>query len=257
MTPLSAVIITFNEERNIGRCLESLRGVADEIVVIDSHSTDQTRNICEKFEVRFLQNPFEDYASQKNFGNRQAIHRHILSLDADEALSGTLRDSIIAWKKSGSSDAARMNRLTSFCGQWIRHGGWYPDTKIRVFDKTCARWAGEKVHEFLEVDPAARVALLSGDLLHYSFYSIRQHLDTINKYSELKAGIMFAKGKRAGTVKLLLSPPVRFLRDYFFKKGFRDGFYGFVIAANSSYSVFLKYIKLRSLHRNKDTGALH
>lgn len=247
MTPLSAVIITYNEELNIARCIESLQGVADEIIVVDSYSTDKTEEICRSFGVHFVQNPFKDYATQKNFGNNLAENQFILSLDADEALSERLVESILNWKEKGGLQTMQMNRLTKYCGQWIKHCGWYPDSKFRLFDKTKARWAGEKVHEYLEIDPDATRGHLNGDLHHYSFYTIGQHLDTINKYSSLKAEIMLENDKNVNFLKVLFRPLVRFLRDYFLKQGFRDGFYGFVICSNSAYSVFLKYVKLWNL----------
>lgn len=244
MTAVSAVIITFNEEKNISRCLDSLSGIADEILVIDSYSKDKTAEICAEYGVKFIAHTFQDYASQKNYGNSLTSHDFILSLDADEALSEPLREAILKWKNTGSPDVMRVKRLTNYCGKWIKHCGWYPDAKYRLFDKKRARWAGERVHEYLEIDPDASKGELSGDLHHYSFYTIDQHLNTINKYSGLKAEIMFEKGKKPHIFKLIVNPAVRFLRDYFFKQGFRDGFYGFVISANSSYSVFLKYVKL-------------
>lgn len=204
MTPISAVIITFNEERNIAPCLESLAGVADEIIVVDSFSTDATAEICRSYNVNFVQHPFENYADQKNFGNSLAQHAFILSLDADEVLSDTLKESVLKWKKSGSNKAMQVYRLTNYCGKWIKHCGWYPDAKYRLFDKSKARWAGEKVHEFLDIDAEVPKGKLDGDLLHYSYHSIRQHIDTINKYSELKAEIMFENGKSVSLIKILI-----------------------------------------------------
>lgn len=244
---ISAVVITYNEERNIERCLNSLMGVADEIIVVDSFSTDRTGEICQKFGVNFVQHPFADFAAQKNFGNSLAEHAFILSLDADEALSETLRESILDWKKNSSIAVLQVNRITNYCGKWIKHGGWYPDAKYRLFDKSKARWAGEKVHEFLDIDSAATKGKLQGDLLHYSFYTIEQHLNTINKYSSLKAEINFEKGKKSSLFKILFAPAFKFLKIYVLKAAFRDGWRGFVIAKNSAYSDFLKHAKLRQM----------
>ena len=244
---ISAVIITYNEERNIERCLKSLEGVADEIIVVDSFSTDRTAEICQNFGVNFVEHPFADFATQKNFGNHLTSYDFILSLDADEALSEPLRKSILDWKKNSSSDVLRINRLTNFCGKWIYHSGWYPDAKYRLFNKSKARWAGEKVHEYLEIDNGAAKGNLEGDLLHYSFYTIDQHLNTINKYSTLKAEINFQKGKKSSLLKILFAPGFKFFKIFILKAGFRDGWRGFVIAKNSAYSDFLKHAKLRQM----------
>lgn len=251
MREISAVIITKNEERNIERCLISLKGVADEIIVVDSFSTDKTAEICKRLKVWFVENTFADYASQKNYGNSLTQFPYILSLDADEALSLELRKSIQKWKKQGGADVLKVNRLTNFCGDWVKHGGWYPDAKYRLFDKTKARWAGEKVHEYLEIDKDAKKGKLEGDLLHYSFYTIEQHLSTINKFSTLKAEINFEKGKKSNVFKTLAAPGFKFLKVYMLKGGFRDGWRGFVIAKNSAYSDFLKHSKLRQMEVEK------
>ncbi len=247
MNQISAVIITYNEERNIARCIDSLIGIADEIIVVDSFSTDKTSEICLRYDLNFVQHPFADFAAQKNFGNELARYPFILSLDADEALSDTLRESILIWKKSGSQDMLELNRLTNFCGKWIKHGGWYPDAKYRLFSKSKARWAGEKVHEFLQIDDTAHKGKLQGDLLHYSFYTIAQHLDTINKYSTLKAEVNFQKGKKASILKILFGPGFKFFKMYVLRGGFRDGWHGYVIAKNSAYADFLKHSKLFQL----------
>jgi|SRR5690554_2077830 len=251
MKEISAVIITKNEERNIERCIISLKGVADEIIVVDSYSTDKTVDICNRLGVTFVEHVFEDYASQKNYGNSLTKYPYILSLDADEALSLDLRKSIQQWKKDGEADVLKVNRLTNFCGDWVKHGGWYPDAKYRLFDKTKARWAGEKVHEYLEIDKNAIIGKLEGDLLHYSFYTIEQHLSTINKFSTLKAEISFDKGKKSNLFKTLAAPGFKFLKIYMLKGGFRDGWRGFVIAKNSAYSDFLKQTKLKQLEVEK------
>lgn len=251
MREISAVIITKNEERNIERCIISLKGVADEIIVVDSFSTDKTADICKRLKVKFVENIFKDYASQKNYGNSLTQFPYILSLDADEALSLELRKSIQQWKSGGGADVLKVNRLTNFCGDWIKHSGWYPDAKFRMFDKTKARWAGEKVHEYLDIDKNAKKGKLEGDLLHYSFYTIEQHLSTINKFSTLKAEINFDKGKKSSLLKTMVAPRFKFFKVYLLKGGFRDGWRGYVIAKNSAYSDFLKHAKLKQLEVEK------
>ena len=174
---LSAVIITFNEQRNIGRCLDSLAGVVDEVVVVDSFSTDDTEKICRAKGARFVQHAFEGHIEQKNWALAQAQYPHVLSLDADEALSETLRKSVLAAKSDGGHDGYSMNRLTNYCGQWIYHSGWYPDRKLRLFDRRKAGWGGTNPHDRVEMQAGSTVSHLSGDLLHYSYYSVGEHLE--------------------------------------------------------------------------------
>jgi glycosyltransferase involved in cell wall biosynthesis len=244
MNRISAVIITFNEEKNIGRCIDSLSGIADEIVVVDSMSTDKTSQICLEAGVSFHPMEWKGYSGQKNYGNELAKFDWILSIDADEQLSEELRTSILQWKKLEKPDFASFNRLTAFCGKWIRHSGWYPDTKTRIFDRRRAQWQGE-IHEQLVFEPAIEVMHLNGDLLHYSVDSLSQQIRVIDKYSELAAEKMFAEGRKVSYLRIIFSPAFKFIRDYFFKRGFLDGYHGFLIAANSSYSVFLKYARLK------------
>ncbi len=250
MVSISAVIITYNEERNIGRCVDSLRGIADEILVMDSFSTDRTKEICEARNVRFETHVFDGFAFQKNRANAMAKYDVILSLDADEALSDTLSASLLQAKKNFNAEGYSLNRLTNYCGRWIRHCGWYPDAKVRLFDRRKAQWAGGKVHEYLKMDMGSKKAHLEGDLLHYSFYTVEQHMDTINKFSTLKAEQAFADGKRPRLVSAIFGPPLKFLKMYVIKAGFLDGFQGLCIAANSAHAVFLKHAKLRILYKS-------
>ncbi len=243
---ISAVIIAKNEEKNIGRCLTSLAEVADEIIVVDSFSTDATESICRTHHVRFEQRVFDDYSSQKNYGNSLATYPYILSLDADEALSEELKASILSIKSQPTAEAYYCHRLTNYCGQWIRHCGWYPDTKLRFFDKTKAQWKG-KIHEKVHLS-TQNVKMLQGDLLHYSFESIAHHASKTNHFTEMAAQDLFAKGKKASLFKIIFGPAVEFLKVYILKRGFLDGFYGFVIAVMSSYYIFYKYAKLKDTH---------
>lgn len=252
MTPISAVIITFNEERNIARCVDSLIGVADEIVIVDSFSTDRTEEIAKQRELRFISHGFDGYIEQKNWALKQASHPYVLSLDADEALSDELKKAIIHAKNRGLKDGYRMNRLTNYCGHWIRHCGWYPDTKLRLFDTRKGAWGGRNPHDEYILKSDQKTELLSGDLLHYSFYTIDQHVDTVNKFSGIKARNMFENGRKVNVFQLLIYPGFRFFRDYVIKQGFRDGFYGYVVCKNSAHAVFLKLVKLRDLNRQAD-----
>lgn len=248
MIKISAVIITYNEERNIQRCLDSLIGVVDEIVVVDSFSTDQTPEICRKAKVKFVQNPFKGHIEQKNFAITQATYPHILSLDADEALTKELTKSILTAKSNFEADAYELNRLTNYCGKWIKHCGWYPDKKLRLWDSRKGHWGGENPHDKYIMQEGCKIKTLKGDLLHYSFYSIEQHVRQVNYFSEIAAKALFEKGKKTSIAYIMISPVVKFIRDYILKRGFMDGYYGLVICVISSYAKFLKYAKLRSLH---------
>ena len=254
---ISAVIITYNEARNIGRCLDSLQGIADEVVVVDSYSTDTTKAICLSHGIRFLEHPFDGYTEQKNFAAAQAKFPYVLSLDADEALSDELRQSILAIKQKAeiAADAYSMHRLTMYCGRWIRHSGWYPDTKVRLYEKSKGEWFGRKIHEYVRLKPDAQKVHLEGDILHYSFYTVDQHMATVNKFSTLKAELLFEKGKRSSLLQIFFSPVFKFFRDYIWKAGFLDGFQGLLIAINSAHGVFLKYAKLRIMHKHKNADS--
>jgi len=252
MTKLSAVIITLNEEKNIGRCIDSLKGVADEIIVVDSGSTDGTEDICREKEVRFEFNTWQGYIEQKNFANSLATHDYIFSIDADEALSEELRKSILEAKEQFDADAYEMNRLTNYCGKWIRHGGWYPDRKLRLFHRDKYQWGGERIHEqMVNKDANTRVSYLKGDLLHYSYYDIAQHISQANHFTNMTAALAVEKGKRAGMLKIILSPLIKFIRDYFIRLGFLDGYYGYVVCRISAQATFMKYAKIRQLRKDK------
>lgn len=247
MPQLSVVIITFNEELNIKRCLESVQEIADDIVVVDSFSKDKTEEICRQHNVRFIQRKWEGYSDTKNFANAQAKHDWILSLDADEALSEELKNSIIEIKKGQASGTYKFNRLTNYCGTWIKHCGWYPDTKVRIFDRRNAKWEG-KIHEQL-ITSGAPAILLKGDCLHYSYYTLDQHYKQSDKFSTLSAQSLFERGKQASLFQLWISPAVKFINDYIFKLGFLDGLAGYTICKISAYTTYLKYKKLRGLNK--------
>ena len=251
MVPLSAVIITYNEERNIRPCLESLKGVVDEVIVVDSFSTDRTEAICKELGATFISHAWPGYGAQKNYGNELASSQWILSIDADEVLSEPLKKAILAFRENPFADACSMNRLTSYCGNWIRHCGWYPDRKIRVFNKAKASWNLEKVHEELIFQPGVKTGHLEGDLLHYSYHTREDHLKQIENYSSLAARQYFEKGKKVGWLKLWVSGPVRFVRDYLLKLGFLDGYPGLLVCWYSARTTRLKYQKLRSLYQKQ------
>lgn len=248
MNKITAVIITLNEERNIRRCLESLVTVADEVVVVDSFSEDATPAICSEYDVRFFSLPWEGYVATKNKANNLASNDLILSIDADEALSPELAEAIQQLKETEvEGKAFSMNRRMNYCGQWIRHGGWYPDTKIRIFDRRSVCWTGQKVHETLSIPEGTRVEHLQGDLLHYSFYTREEHRRQMEKFATLSAQEMAEAGKRPGWLTACVHTGWRFLRDYVCKAGFLDGAKGFDISRDNAHGVWYKYTTARSL----------
>ncbi|PWL31491.1 MAG: glycosyltransferase family 2 protein [Fluviicola sp. XM-24bin1] len=246
---ISATIITLNEERNIGRCIESLVGVADEIIVLDSFSEDRTKEICEKAGVRFEQRKWEGYSASKNYLNSLAQYEYILSLDADEALDADLREALLACKNDDEPGIYSVNRITNYCGKWIKHGGWYPDVKIRLFPKAGSQWVGAHVHEELEYPAGLKERQLPGHLEHYSYYSFKEHRERADKYSALTAAKFYEQGKRVGAMKPYVSAIGRFIGMYFVKKGILDGRMGFKIAWISAQSNVFKYKELLRLQR--------
>lgn len=237
---ISAVIITHNEARNIGRCLASLKGVADEVVVLDGHSTDRTVEICREHGARVMGQDWLGYSATKNLGNEMASHPYILSMDADEALSPELKASVLAVKDS-LSGAYSLNRLAFYCDRPIRHGGWYPDVKIRLFPRERARWEGAFVHEELRVDAGVPVTHLEGDLLHYTYYSVAEHRERARRYADLAAVRLRGRGKAGLLVKAIFSPAWRFFQMYCLKLGVLEGWRGWRIAMIAAREVFWKY----------------
>jgi glycosyltransferase involved in cell wall biosynthesis len=243
MVKLSVVIITFNEERNIERCLESVRDIADEIVVVDSNSTDKTRDICEKYNVNFIEHDFEGYIRQKNYAITRAAFPHQLSLDADEALSDELKNEIIKTKNNWQFDGYQMNRLTNYCGKWIRHCGWYPDTKLRLYDSRKGNWQGIDPHDKFEMFPGSTIGFLQGDILHYSFYTISEHLLQGDKFSTIAARELVTLGRPVYLYRIILNPIAKFIRNYLLRLGFLDGYYGLCISIIAGRDTFQKYRK--------------
>lgn len=249
MPKFSVVIITFNEEKNIGRCIDSVKDIADDIVVVDSFSKDKTKEICLSKGVRFIEHAFEGHIQQKNWAITQAKYPHVLSLDADEALDETLKKSIAEAKNNWTHDGYYMNRLTNYCGSWVHHCGWYPDTKLRLWDSTKGAWTGTNPHDRYELfDGDKNTKHIKGDILHYSYYTIEDHYKQVNYFTDILAKAQHAEGKKAPFFVLILSPVVKFIRDYFIKLGILDGQAGFTISRISAYATFLKYKKLRALN---------
>ena len=249
---ISAVIITFNEEKNIERCINSLLDVVDEVVIIDSYSTDRTKEICKKMGVRFTTHGFEGYIQQKNWAITKAKYDFVLSLDADEALSEELKKSILQVKSSCDSDGYQFNRMTNYCGKWIKHGGWYPDRKLRLWDKTKGQWGGKNPHDVFIMKENAEVKHLNGDLLHYSYYTIEAHRLQADKFAVIGAKSYFEHGKKSSLLRIVFSPIVRFVSGYFIRMGFLDGYYGWIIALISYKETAKKYRVLRELQTDSN-----
>ncbi len=240
---ISATIITFNEERNLPRAIESLRCV-DEILVIDSGSNDRTVEIAEKLGARVVESAWPGYANQKNLAAEHASHDWILSIDADESLSEALEGEIWHLKKNGPEyDAYTMPRMAQYLGRWIRHSGWYPDRKVRLYDRRKARWEGEFVHESVRVD--GQIGHLDANLLHFTCNSLSEHLKTMDQYTTLAAEQLLATGQEVTWARLLLEPPWTFFRTYVLKLGFLDGVEGLAIANMAAVYNFVKYAKAR------------
>lgn len=245
MPKLSVTIITFNEERNIGRCIESVLPVADDIVVIDSNSSDRTKEICERYGVNFIIKPWQNYSVSRNNGAAIAKHDWILALDADEALSPELVDSINKLKQGTALPFCKFKRLTNYCGKWIHHCGWYPDIKSRIYDRTRANYQGV-IHEQLNPIPE-KFILLKGDLFHYSYYSIEEHIAQLNRFTTLTAKTAFDKGKSSNLFFITFAPLFKFVKSYLLQLGFLDGYYGLVVCTISAHATFYKYLKLKML----------
>lgn len=246
----SAVIISLNEERDIGRCIESLLDVADEIVVLDAYSTDRTRNICMAAEVVFVQREWQGYSASKNYANSLVSGDYIISVDADEALSPELAESILKIKNTVPQNVAfSMNRFNSYFGKWIRHGDWYPDRKIRIFRKDEGHWEGS-IHEKLVFPPNTKTIHLGGDLLHYASPTISEYVKKSWHYAHLVARSDFEQRKRKtwlyhGAIK----PLSLFIRSYFIKLGFLDGYQGLLLAGIAAWERHVRYVAFRRLKR--------
>jgi len=247
---ISAVIITLNEEKNIQKCIDSLKDVADEILVVDSFSTDKTEEICNNCGVRFLQREWEGYGKQKNWGNEQATYDYILSLDADERLSDDLKEAILEIKKNWQYDVYSINRLTYFHGRKIKYS-FYPERQLRLFDRRKTKWNENKVHEKIITGKGIKLKRIRKDIHHFGYKDIYEQIEILNNNSTLSAQNSFDLGKKPNIFKLIFSPTFAFIQTYFFKLGFLDGIYGFIICMNMAHYRFLKYAKRIELYNMK------
>ncbi len=244
MENLSIVIITFNEEKNIERCILSVKEIADDIVVLDSNSTDQTIEICEKLGARVFSQKFLGHIEQKNCAISFAKFPFILSLDADEAVDEELKTEILKIKQNKTADGYIINRYNNYCGKWIRHGAWFPDHKLRLWDSTKGKWAGLNPHDKFELISNSKSLMLKGNILHWSYSTLEEHKNKIESFSTIAAKAYFLQGKRSSQIRILFSPIFRFIKDYFFRFGFLDGSLGWFIASLTFKEIKLKYKKL-------------
>jgi glycosyltransferase involved in cell wall biosynthesis len=250
MEKLSVVIICFNEEKNISRCIDSVLDVADEILILDSYSTDQTVAIAESRGAIVKQEIFKGFIEKKNKAIELASHDYVLSLDADEALDPLLAHSILRIKENFKNRAYRMNRCSNYCGNFIRHGSWYPDTKIRLFNRRVAHWGGTNPHDKVVLQEKIQVEHLKGDILHYSYHTISEHVIQNNKLSTLAAESLYSKGRKTNLLNIIIRPWWSFLVSFIFRAGFLDGLLGFVIAIQIAHMTFLKHLKLYLLFKS-------
>ena len=257
MHTLSAVIITYNEEKNIRRCIESVRKVADEIIVVDSFSGDETVNIALLMGAVVKQSHFNGYINQKNKAIALATNDYVLLLDGDEALSDELSNAILAEKKDFRFKAYSMKRCSIFCGKFIKHGLWYPDKKLRLFDKRYGSCGGLNPHDrIIMKEKKAAVKLLKGDLLHYTFDTLEEYRLRNEEVSMVAAQSIYDAGINKSRLKIIASPLWAFVNGYILRLGFLEGYAGFVIAVHTAQQSFLKYRKLRELQRRDITEVI-
>jgi glycosyltransferase involved in cell wall biosynthesis len=253
--PVSAIVVCFNEEENIGRCLESVQW-CDEIVVVDSFSTDRTVEICRQFTDIVIQRKWTGYRDQKEFAHSRASKDWVLLVDSDEEVTPALQTEI---RQALTLDGAQYSaylvpRLMFYLGRWWKRGGWYPDYDVRLFRRDRAKWGGTEPHEKIIVDGAVR--RLQNPLHHFSYRSIDDQIQRINRFTSISSTELRKQGQRWHLSDALLRPAFRFCRSYFLKRGFMEGFAGFYVAVSAAVYVFLKYAKLWELEmeEKKEVG---
>jgi glycosyltransferase involved in cell wall biosynthesis len=232
-----------------------VKDVADEVVVLDSFSSDKTQEICQRHGVKFFQHKFDGHIQQKNRAIRYASNPYVLSLDADEALDRALVNSILEVKKDFNKDGYYMNRLTNYCGHWVKHCGWYPDTKLRLWDSRKGSWTGINPHDKYELyEGDKNTGYLKGDILHYSYYSLEDHYRQVEYFTNIASKAYVENGKKAPAYKLIINPVAKFIDHYLLHLGFLDGSAGFRISKISAYATWLKYKKIRNIYHQKTSG---
>ncbi|NOY73642.1 MAG: glycosyltransferase family 2 protein [Gammaproteobacteria bacterium] len=253
--PLSVVIITYNAATQLEPCLQSV-GFADEIVVVDSGSTDNTKALARKYGTKFSHQDWLGYGAQKQFAVEQAQHDWLLCVDADERISEQLKKSILETLQAPRYEAYEMPRCNRFMGRWLRFGEGYPDYNLRLFHRTHAHWTQDTIHEHVVLKTSRRqnnkkIGRLEGDLLHESQESLEQYMEKQNRYTSLQAEAMLQRGAKVALARLILSPSIRFVKFYFLRQGFRDGLPGLVHILIGCYNSFLKYVKLIELQQGQ------
>ncbi|MGZ5278617.1 MAG: glycosyltransferase family 2 protein [Pseudobdellovibrionaceae bacterium] len=247
--PISLIVITLNEERNIERCIRSVPFASD-ILVVDSKSQDQTRQIASSLGARVIEKSWSGYGPQKKFATEQATQDWILSLDADEVLSPELAKEIQdRFSSLNPQTGYEMPRKSWHLGRWIRHGGWYPDYQLRLYHRQHSQWPEAQIHERVQ---ARQIERFQAPLLHYVFLNLADQVETNNRYSSLLAEKDFNSGKKFSLFKLIVKPWTKFMETYFLKLGFLDGQAGFIISISAAYSIFLRWAKMAELQRKKE-----
>jgi len=251
MEKLSTVIMTFNESAHIRRCIESVLPFSDEILLVDSFSTDNTVQIAQNLGATIFQNKFDGYIEQRKFCIKKATHDFVFVIDADEEVSEILQLNILKEKENPTSDAYLLNRLNSIGNIWIYYGGWHPDWKLRLFFKNKIAVVGEQPHDKIILIDKTKPKKLKGDLLHYSDANLTERNETINKHSSSAAQHLFTRGIKTNIFRILIKPLYRFVSEYFFKLGFLDGIIGFFVAKSNAHYVFLREMKLWEMWQNE------
>ena len=251
--PLSVVLITQNAAAQLPECLASV-AFADEVVVVDSGSTDGTTEVAARYGARVVMKEWLGFGRQKQFAVEQAAHDWVLCLDADERVSPELAASVVRALQTPATPVYRMARCNRFLGRWLRHGEGYPDWSLRLFDRRHARWSDDNVHEkvIYAVPPGTPLGTLTGDLMHESGEDLGRYLEKQNRYTALAAQELHRRGQRAGLAEITLSPLLRFFKFYVLRLGFLDGMPGLVHISIGCMNSFMKYAKLMELQRNQD-----
>lgn len=245
MEKLSSVIITYNEESNIEECLKSLIVFSDEIIILDSFSSDKTLEIAKQYTDKIYQKKFINFVDQKNTAIAYSSNNWILSIDADERASKDMQDKITTLKTNGFvANAYLVNILTWYISDWFKEGGWYPYKKMRLFNKKEASWNGDGVHETPLLKNNQKPIDLNCDILHYSYKDLSDHLNRIQSYTSMSATEKFSRKKKISFLNLIINPGFKFIKTYFFQRAFIRGSRGFIFSIMASFYVFLKYAKL-------------